>query len=236
MEFSKTVIILEEDGGGRKIGGEGIYKVFPPLARPERRRETLCIGFAGQWVVASSHSNRCHRRSIYRVRQSRESDLPPRLRLPIHHDHVYVPRRVPPPPPPPIHHRPRVFLSASFVFRSFIPPIDICAAERIDKKKKKKGEKKGHGPVIATTNSPRVPLLHAAPPTPPTRCGNRVQRHREGGGKRKRKRRGVSWKWIQVFSFSRGDIFIFLVLLLFEIRLEIFGNFRLIDSMVNRSW
>lgn len=143
MEFSKTVIILEEDGGGRKIGGEGIYKVFPPLARPERRRETLCIGFAGQWVVASSHSNRCHRRSIYRVRQSRESDLPPRLRLPIHHDHVYVPRRVP--PPPPIHHRPRVFLSASFVFRSFIPPIDICAAERIDKKKKK-GKKKATGP------------------------------------------------------------------------------------------
>lgn len=32
MEFSKTVVILEEDGGGRKIGGEGIYKVFPPLA------------------------------------------------------------------------------------------------------------------------------------------------------------------------------------------------------------
>lgn len=32
MEFSKTVIILEEDGGGRKIGGEGIYKVLPPLA------------------------------------------------------------------------------------------------------------------------------------------------------------------------------------------------------------
>lgn len=166
MEFSKTVIILEEDGGGRKIGGEGIYKVFPPLARPERRRETLCIGFAGQWVVASSHSNRCHRRSIYRVRQSRESDLPPRLRLPIHHDHVYVPRRVP--PPPPIHHRPRVFLSASFVFRSFIPPIDICAVERIDKKKKKGEKKRPRARDRDNQLSSSAPLARCSPNAPNT--------------------------------------------------------------------
>lgn len=107
--------------------------MFPPPPPSPRRPggETLCIGFAGQWVVASSHSNRCHRRSIYRVRQSRESDLPPRLRLPSA-TATYAPRRVratiaaaathPPPPPSSYPRRP------SFVFR-FIP-IGIYAAER----------------------------------------------------------------------------------------------------------
>jgi len=71
-----------------------------------RQRETLCIGFAGQWVVASRpiascrrhHRRRrslrvtrarcacvtcvCHRGSIYRIRQSTKADLSSSLGLP----------------------------------------------------------------------------------------------------------------------------------------------------------
>lgn len=77
-------------------------------ARNRADRETLCIGFAGQWVVASSRSNWCHRRSIYRVRQSWKTDLPVAARVTIHRDDVL--------PSHPRNHA----VQHSFVFR-FIP-------------------------------------------------------------------------------------------------------------------
>lgn len=84
----------------------GIYIYIYVLTRIDAatvhdERETLCIGFAGQWVVASRPiaprrfasprfaslrvtRARCHRGSIYRVRQSAKADLSSSLGLPIY--------------------------------------------------------------------------------------------------------------------------------------------------------
>lgn len=120
-----------------------------------------------------------------------------------------------PPPPPCLLIR---LLCLPFFRSADRPPIDICAAERIDKKKRR-----DRGSQLSSS----APLARCSP----TPCGN-SERHRERGGKGGGGRRGAPLGNGSKLSCSRGDTFVLPLIfpLLLAIRFRIFGNFRSIES------